>query len=134
MVGDALQQQLEFVDVEGLGDVFVGAMLHGLQRRLHRAVAGHQDHQSLGTLRLDVAEGLQAVDAGEPQIEQNGVDAMGLQRAISLLGAVGDIGGEAQREDFAARHADRTFVVDDQEVKKVGGQNLGSVCKASESG
>ena len=46
MVGDALQQQLEFVNTEGLGNVFVSALLHGLHCRLHRTVSSHDDDRS----------------------------------------------------------------------------------------
>jgi hypothetical protein len=106
VVGDALQQQLEFVNAEGFGDVFVGAVLHGLHRRLHRAVAGHDDHQGFRTLGLDLAESFQAACAGQAQIEQNGIDGLGLQQAKGVLGGIGDVGVEAEGQ-ATSRQASR---------------------------
>src|ERR1700689_4689149 len=42
-----------------------------------------------------------------------------------MLGGVGYVGGVAERlRDFAAGFADRSFIVDDQKVEKIGGFNL----------
>ena len=102
-------------------------MLHGLHGRLHRAVARHHDHESFGALGFDMAESLEAARAGQAQIEQNGVDALGLQQAIGMLGGIGDMGDEAQgQSDLAASVADGAFVVDDEEVEKIGGHDLRS--------
>ena len=64
VVGDALEQKLEFVDTEGFGHVLVGAIFHGLHSGLHCAIAGNHDDESFGTLGLDMAESLQAARAG----------------------------------------------------------------------
>src|SRR6267378_7275936 len=64
VVGDTLQQKLKFVDAKGFRDVVVRTILHGLHRRLHGAVAGDDDHESFGTLGLDLAKSLQAPSSG----------------------------------------------------------------------
>ena len=97
VVGDALEQKLEFIDAEGFGHVLVSAILHGLDGRLHRAIAGHHDDEGFGTLGLDVAESLQAARARQTQIEQNGIDGLVLQKAVGMFGGIGDMGDEAQR-------------------------------------
>ena len=74
---------------------------------------------------FDLAEGFQAVRAGQAQIEQNGVDSLGLQQAKGVLGGIGNMGSESEgNSDFAASLADGSFVVDDEEVEKVGAQDL----------
>ena len=100
-------------------------MLHGLHGRLHGAVAGHDDHKSFRALRFDLAEGFEAAGAGQAEIEQNGVDALGLQQAISMLGGIGNMGNETQgQRDLAASVADGAFIVDDEQVEKIRGHDL----------
>ena len=100
-------------------------MLHGLHGRLHGAVAGHHDHESFRALRFDLAEGFEAAGAGQAEIKQNGVDALGLQHAIGMLGGIGDMGNETQGErDLAASVADGAFIVDNKQVQKIGGHDL----------
>jgi hypothetical protein len=125
VIGDALEQELEFIDAEGFGHVLVGAILHGLHGRLHRAIAGHDDDEGFGALGLDVAESFQAARAGQTQIEQNGIDGLGLQQAVGMFGGIGNVSDEAQREgDLAASVANGTLVVDDEQVKKIGAHDL----------
>ena len=50
----AVQDQAQLFQVEGLGDVVVGALLHRLHRRLHAGVAGHDDDDRLRTPPLDL--------------------------------------------------------------------------------
>src|SRR5205085_5321275 len=50
--GDTIKQQLEFVEAERLGEVVVGSILHRLHSGLHGTVAGHHDHDSVGTALL----------------------------------------------------------------------------------
>ena len=44
----ALGEEQRLVEIEGLGQVVVGALLHRLDRRLHRAVRGHDDDLRVG--------------------------------------------------------------------------------------
>ena len=76
-------------EVEGLGDVVVGAELQGLDHRLALGLGGRHDHRQLG---LGVgpgagAEDLDPVDARHHDVEQHQVDRLavddGLERARS---------------------------------------------------
>ena len=80
-----------------------------------------------GRWALDLAESLQAAGAGQAQVEQNGVDALGLQQAIGVLGGIGDVGDETEgQRDLTASIADGAFVIDDEEVEKISGHDLRS--------
>ncbi len=92
MAGHPLQQQLQFVDAERFGHVVIGAILHGLHRRLHGAVAGHHDDHSLGTAFLDAAQRIQASGTGQAQVEQDSVEGLGVEKPVSLLGGIGHMG------------------------------------------
>ena len=69
VAGHAFQQHLQLVEAEGFGDIVVGAILHGLHRGLHCAVAGHNDDDSLRTAFLDATKRVQTAGAGKAQIE-----------------------------------------------------------------
>ncbi len=74
---------------------------------------------------FDLAESFQPARTGQSEIEQNGVDALGLQEAIGVLGGVGDMGDETQgQSDLAAGITDGAFVVDDEKIEEVCGHDL----------
>ncbi len=56
-------QDLEFVDVEGFGQVIEGAGLEGVHGRVHRRVGRHDDD---GDVRADLADAVQGRDAVHP--------------------------------------------------------------------
>ena len=115
-----LQQQTQLFQVERLGDVIVGAVLHRLHRRLHGGVAGDDDDHGFRTAALDLAQHLQPAGPRQPQIQQHHVDPGGLQDAIGMFGVIRNIGGEADRlRDFAASVPNGPLVVDDQQVQQI---------------
>ena len=125
VAGHALQQQLQFVETEGLGHVVIGAILHGLHGRLHGAIAGHHDDDGLGPPVLDAPQRVESACARQAQIEQHGIKGLGVEQAVSVLGGIGYIGGVSERlRDFAASLADGSFIVHNQKVKKIGGFDL----------
>ena len=96
MSADPFEQQTQFFHAERLGDVVVGAILHGLHRRLHRSVASHRDDHRIRTMPLDGLQRFHSACARQSQIEQDRVDAMAVEDAIGLFGRFGDMGAEAQ--------------------------------------
>jgi hypothetical protein len=86
MAGDALEQQFEFIHTEGLGYVVVSSVLHGLHRRLDGAIAGHYNHDRLGTPLLDTPQCIKPASAGQAQVEQNGIECLQIEHAVRLLG------------------------------------------------
>ncbi len=66
MPDHALQQQPKLFQVERLGDIVVGAVLHRLHRRLHGGVAGDDDDHGLRTAALDLAQNLQPAGSRKP--------------------------------------------------------------------
>jgi hypothetical protein len=100
-------------------------MFHGLDRRLHSSVSGYDDHQRFRALSLDLPQGFKTIRTGQSQVEQHGVDGLSLQQAIGVFGGIGDMRSKTQGAgDFAASFPDGAFVIDDEEVEKIGGQNL----------
>ena len=71
----ALDDQLELVVVEGLGNVVGGAGLHGLDGDLLRAVGGDHHHGGVGAALLDGAEHVHAGRAAEVQVGDHQVGA-----------------------------------------------------------
>ena len=101
--------------LDRLGDEVVGALLHRLDRVLHRPVGGHQD--GLG-LRRHAPAGLEQVHAGHPghqQVGQQHRDRLATEDVERRSAAAG--GQHAQPfafEDPLQRIDDAGFVVDDQ--------------------
>src|SRR5579863_400781 len=125
MVGNALQQDSEFVGAEWLGDVLVSAVLHRLHCRLHRAVAGDDDHERFRVLGLDPAQSFEAARARQAKIKEDGVDIVSLQQTVGVFRRVRDMSSETKgQRDFATGIPNRALVVDDEEVQKVSGQYL----------
>src|SRR5579863_3417394 len=123
----ALQQQLEFVQAEGLGHIVVGAMLHGLHRRLDGSVPGYNDHNRLRPAILDPAQGLQPAGAGQAQIQQHRVKALQVEQAVGMFRGISHEYRVAERlRHLAAGFTNRALVVHDEQVEKVGRLQLWS--------
>jgi hypothetical protein len=56
----ALQQHFEFDDAERLGHIVVGAIPHGLHRRLNGAAASHHDDDGLRAAFSDAAQSVES--------------------------------------------------------------------------
>src|SRR5581483_5876452 len=113
----ALGEQQRLVEVEGLGQVVVGAVLHGGDRGLHGAVRGHDHHLRVGPLVPHLLEERQAVDAGHADVEQDQVE--GPRRHLpERRGAVLD------RGDLIARATEALLQDPAQAVLVVGDEDL----------
>ena len=120
MSRNPLQQQFQFVEAEGLGEVIIGAVLHGLHRRLDRAVPGHHHYDRIGTAGLDLMQRLEATHARQFQIEQNDVDAMRVDDAIGVLSGLGHERTKAEGLPYlAASFADGAFIVHNDQIQEV---------------
>jgi hypothetical protein len=76
-----VDQEQELLDLERLGDVVVGAELDRLDRGLDRAERGdHDDVRRVGQ-GADVADQIEAVEVGHPQVGDHQIDR--LERAAS---------------------------------------------------
>jgi hypothetical protein len=73
LLGHSIDTNKEFLQVERLGKVIGGSVLHGLDRGLDGAVGRHQDERDFGVHRLDPLEEVGAGHAGHPAIAQNQV-------------------------------------------------------------
>jgi len=80
MVADSLQQQLEFFQAEGLGDEVECAGFHCLHRRLHSAMAGHDDHFDIRPVLLDLTQHFHAAGAWQLQIEKDNIKILGVNQ------------------------------------------------------
>ena len=69
-----LQEERQLLQPEGLGQVVVGALADGVDGRLDRAVRGHHDHRTLGREATRGGDQLQPIDAGHPQVGDQGID------------------------------------------------------------
>ena len=117
VVEGAARDEQGLLERERLLDEVVGAELGRLDRGLDGAVAGDHDHRGLRAHALDLGQGLEAVDAGHPDVEEDEVGRLLLQPGDRLL-------ARAHRGDSIAlvlEHApqsrlDRPLVVHDQDV------------------
>ena len=115
-----LRQQQRLVEIEGLGQVVVGAVLHGGNRRLHRAVGGHDHDLRVRPAGAHLLEQRQAVDAGHADIEEDQVERPALDLPEGR-GAVLD------RGDLVARAAEALLEDPAQAVLVVGDQDAASI-------
>jgi hypothetical protein len=116
--GDAIHLQDDLRDVEGLGDVVVGAFLERRDRVRHGAVGGDQDDVGAGRLLPHAAKQGQAVDLGQPDVADHDVEDVGRDEG-QRLGAVGGqrdpMSGLAER--VTDQHTEVELVVDEQNVQ-----------------
>ena len=109
----------EFVGVLGrLGHVVVGAEAHGVNGRLNVPVAREDDHGDVRSGRLEPAQGLQAIQAGHPEIEDDDLRWKRLdliQRRLAVLG--GDDVEAFDKQDSGERLPDGSVIVHDQDPR-----------------
>src|SRR6266446_4122848 len=113
----ALGEEERLVEVEGLGEVVVGALLHGLDGRLHGAVGGHDHHLRIGALPADAAEEGQPVDARHADVEEDQIEGLRLglpKRGGAVLDGRDLVAGSA--EALLEDPAEAVFVVGDEDA------------------
>src|SRR5437870_1845333 len=76
VTGHAIQQHLQFIDIERLRNIVVSAIFHRLYGRLDRAVSSYDHYQRFRAMVLDLMESLQTTGAGKFQIKQHSVDTL----------------------------------------------------------
>ena len=81
----AFQQQLKLFHAEGLGDVVVSSVLHGLDGRLDGAVSGDHHDDRVGSAFADLVQRLQTPRSRQLQIEQDDIDILGVEQTIGML-------------------------------------------------
>jgi hypothetical protein len=89
VAGNTLQQHLKFVGAERFCHIVVRAIFHGLHRGLHSAVAGDDDDYGFRTSFLDAAKRIETAGAGQAQVEKDGVEGLGVEKAVGMLGGIG---------------------------------------------
>ena len=102
-------------DLEGLEDVVVGALLHGVDGRLDRAEARHDHGECFGVRAGDCLEQLQTTHFRHLQIADHHVVTRSLELvhgALAVVGGAHDVSLHAEKvgEDVA----DELLVVDDE--------------------
>src|SRR5437764_8231842 len=103
MTSDAVEQEFEFVYAERFRHVVIGAILHGLDGGLHRAISGHHDNDSLRAPIFDPPEGVESAGPGQTEIEENGVEILEIEGSIRLFRRIGHMRSESERLcDFTA--------------------------------
>ena len=122
VLGGALDEHREVVGVEGLDDVVVGPVLHGLDRGLDRGVGGHEHD---GQLRVGGGEPrlqLEPVHARHLDVEEGHVVAARADEPQRLLAALGHVDlVPVLAEPGAERVAHDRLVVHDQDPQRAGG-------------
>ena len=120
MPSHPLQQQAQFFHAEGFGDIVIRPIFHGLHRRLHRAISGHDDHQRVRTMFLDRMQRFQAARPRQPQVQQHRVGARAVEQPVGLFGGLRHLRVESERlRHLAAGLADGAVVVHDQKVQEI---------------
>ena len=116
-LGEPLEQPLQLVGIERLGQVVLGAGLDRLDRGVDGALRGQQDHLDVVDLRL---QRLQQLDAAHPRHHQVGDDDRRAEGGdlLERLGAVGGlVGGKSPGpHQFGQAAAGGGIVLDDQDA------------------
>jgi hypothetical protein len=108
-------EDLELVQVDGLGDEIIRPALHGLDRRIDRPIGGHHDADGRrGHLECAIDEG-HAIVRAEAQIGEQEVDRLCFQKAQRSGNIRGDIDVEIVFERLAQAVPGILFVVDDED-------------------
>ena len=84
----------QFLQAEGLGEIVVGADFHRLHGGLYRGVSGHHDYDGIRTPLPNQAQRLQTRCPGSFEIQQHGIDALGIEHLVGLLRVFGHEGVE----------------------------------------
>ncbi len=108
------ERQQDFVLLEGLRDVVVGAGLHRFDRQVDRAVRAHQDHRRQGRARLQFGAELDPghpahADVGKHEVRIETLQL--LQRGLGTLGRLDLV--VVLLEQRAEHEPDVFFIVDD---------------------
>ena len=123
----AAQKQPKFFEWrKRLGDVVVGAELHGLHCGLNRAVSGHERDFGAGQKFLDLLQKFEAGHVRHDHVAEDHVHRLLFEQGQRRLAALGFKADESQ--SFAhgdAELADALLVIDDQ----AGGRE-GLLCRA----
>ena len=118
----ALDEQADDFEVEGLGQVVVGAALHRLDRVRHGRLRGHDDDRRATSIGACARHHIEAARLGHPDVDEGDVDIAAGEGGERLLstGRLHDL--VALRAERLAEHpADRALVVDDENA---GGDGL----------
>ena len=76
----ALDGQADLAQLEGLRQVVVGALAHGLDGRLQAAEGRHEDHAGAGLTGLRRAQKGEAVDLAHDEVREDHFDLLALDR------------------------------------------------------
>ena len=114
LVEGPANQQLDVLDVEGLGDVVVGAALDGLDGGADLVDGGGEHDHDRRVERLDAAQHVDAGLARHPLVEHHHVDLVPAQDLERLLAVLRLEHGALILEKDAEGRAHALLVVDDQ--------------------
>ncbi len=117
-VGERLLHQMsDLIRVERLAHVVVRPVLQGGDRRFHRGVAGHHDHDEIGIHLVQAALQFDAVGAAHLDVEQGQVPLVLGHAGERVAGAFGGSNFIAFfAKPFSERIADAEFIVDNQQL------------------
>ncbi len=110
-----LDDDREFVQIERLVDVIVRSETHGLDSGFENAKSGDHDHDDLAVCLFDALQNLQAVHAGQLDIEQHQLRGVVLHLLEGLLTTgSGDHVVTLLEQGLLKRPANQMFVIDNQ--------------------
>ena len=117
LVGHAAQEEAQIVErSKGLGNVIVGAELHGLDGGFDGAVAGHDGDFDAGVGALGLLQEFESGHARHDHVGEHHVHGLFLEQRQSRVAALGFKTEEAKRfADGHAEAADGLLVIDDQQ-------------------
>ena len=115
-VGQSFFHQMrDFVRIERLADIVIGAVLQRGDRGFHRGIAGHHDDDQVGIHLMQAALQFDAVGAAHLDVEQSEVPFILGHAGERVAGAFGGADLVAFfAKPFSQRIAHAEFVVDDQ--------------------
>jgi hypothetical protein len=113
------QPGLELLQVEGLGEVVVGAGVQPRHALAHRPAGGEHQHRGRVIAAAQPRQHLQTVDVGQREVEHEGVEAPPLAQGQRLQAvAAGNHGEPARRQRAPQRLHQAQIVLDQQHVHR----------------
>ena len=128
----ALEQHLDLVEVERLGDEVPSAVAHGLDGGVDRAVGGHHQRERRVGQRERGVEHLHARVATKAQVGEQELDRLAFQNLGRLARVGGGVDVEFLLQRAAQALAGGAFVVDNQQGGQHGGNGVGKTSRLVE--
>jgi hypothetical protein len=114
-----------FARVERLADVIIRAQPERFLRGLQRAKPSQHDHRDVRIDLADAPQTINAARAGHADISDDGIRMFFLEKLDAGLDTIGGVDLIVRLQEHPQAFARTHFVIDDQDLREIGGNRHG---------